>query len=65
MTIDEFYVKIKEMIDAEIRSMEKYVYRRFVGFPDNMAEIKALYEAGKTVEAQRLILEHLKKELGD
>lgn len=65
MTEDEFYAKIREMIDAELRAMDKVAARRFVGWPDNIAEIKTFYEAGKIVEAQRLILAHLQKELGD
>jgi len=65
VNLDEFYAKFREMVDAEIRSMEKHVARRFIAAPpDNMPEIKALYEAGKTAEAQRMILDYLKKELG-
>jgi len=45
VNLDEFYAKFREMVDAEIRSMEKHVARRFIAAPpDNMPEIKALYE---------------------
>lgn len=76
MTKDESYVKIGDLIDSYLKHLadpNNPMRRRPLGVglaqgvsfsAGQQAQIQEMAEAGKTVEAQRLILGHLEKELG-
>lgn len=69
MTKEEFRQRWRDLIDGYLKHLanpNNPMRRAGVSFSiEQQAQVKGMLEAGKTVEAQRLILAHLDKELRD